>query len=129
MFRRIKFQLPIAWTVLFAVLFNVALPTLAAVQANTGNSPFLAEICTTNGTKKIAVPGTTTLPADAANLLHDGHCQLCPSGVAASPVPATAIVLPLTLRPPHQWAPAPSTPDSQRNGCAPPPSHAPPVFS
>lgn len=124
-----SFQLPIAWAVLFAVLFNIALPTLAAVHANSSKSPFLAEICTTNGTKKIVVPGTTPPPADTANLLHDGHCQLCPSGVAASPVPATAIVLPMALQTPRPWSPAPSTPDSQRNGCVPPPSHAPPVFS
>ncbi|GAB3542679.1 hypothetical protein GCM10027343_15010 [Noviherbaspirillum agri] len=129
MFRRIKFQMPIAWAVLFAVLFNIALPTLAAIQANTSDTPFVTEICTATGTKKVVVSGASTSPADPTNLLHEGHCQLCPSGVAASPVPATAIVLPLAFQPPHQWAPLPPTPVSQRNGCPPPPSHAPPAFS
>lgn len=127
MFRRSKIRLPIAWTLLFAVLFNIALPSLAS--ANRPNDPIaLGEICSTTGLKTIAASGVDRAPGDHADLLHDGHCQLCSVDLSAFLLPAAAGVLPVTVEavrkplPRHRYAAL--LPRSLR-----PPPHAPPAFS
>ncbi|HEY0844781.1 MAG TPA: DUF2946 family protein [Noviherbaspirillum sp.] len=126
MFRRSKFRLPIAWALLFAVLFNIALPTLA--NATRPADPFaLGEICSTSGTGAVAVSGERA-PASHPDLLHEGHCQFC----SVEPVDLLASVLLVPLPgvisfpyPPLRATAEPATPPRTVR----PPSHAPPVFS
>lgn len=127
MFRHGKFQLALAWTVLFAVLFNIALTALAASHEK--SRLLTAEICTSSGTKSIAGPGAKPAPDDHASLLHDGHCQLCPVGMAVSPMRDVDIVLPIAARPAYESAPAPSVAVNSCTNCSPPPSQAPPLSS
>ena len=127
MFRRSKFRLPIAWTLLFAVLFNIALPSMASADRRL-DPIALGEICSTSGLKTIVASGVDRAPGEHADLLHDGHCQLCSVDLSAFLLPAVARMLPLAIEAvrkplprPHLAAPLPR---SLR-----PPSHAPPVLS
>ncbi len=127
MFRLGKFQLPIAWVLLCAVVFNIALPAFAAARG--GDSLAMVEICTSSGVKKLAATGVDSSSASHVNLLHDGHCQLCPVGGATLPAIEALIALPIALWPTPTWPPAPSIPAGQPDESVPPPPRAPPVPS
>ncbi|HJV74167.1 MAG TPA: DUF2946 family protein [Noviherbaspirillum sp.] len=127
MFRQGKFQLSLVWTVLFAVLFNIALTALA--RSPEKSSLLTAEVCTSSGTKSFSGLGAKPAPGNHASLLHDGHCQLCPVGMAASPMRDVDIVLPIAARPAHESAPVPFVPVSPCKDGSPPPSQAPPLIS
>lgn len=125
MFRRSKFRLQVAWALLFAVLFNIAAPSLATARKPVG----LGEICTTSGLKTMVASGVDRAPGDHADLLHDGHCQLCTIDLPAGLFFFIASALPVTAGPSTVPVPEPSMPLAAHTNCPPPPSHAPPFFS
>lgn len=127
MFRRNKVRVPIAWALLFAVLFNIALPSLA-MSMRPAEPLGLGEICSTSGLKIIVASGADRAPGDHGDLLHDGHCQLCATGLADFLLPDMAWTLPTADLPSHasiSGAPSPTLPI---RGLL-PPAHAPPALS
>lgn len=127
MFRRSKFRPAVAWALLFAVLFNIALPSLA--NAMRPAAPMaLGEICSTSGLKAIVTPGADRAPASHADLLHDGHCQLCT--IEPVEVLASVLFIPLPIIVGSSYPPVRSTPiPATQQRSIRPPSQAPPVLS
>lgn len=128
MFRQRKFRSPITWALLFAVLFNIAAPSLAMSRAPMQIGG-LAEICTTSGLKVIVTSGVDRAPGDHADLLHDGHCQLCSFNAAEGPIPVVASILPFAIGSIAVPPPGRTLIATPHPGCPPPPSQAPPIFS
>lgn len=127
MFRRSKFRLPLAWTLLFTVLFSIALPSLATTM-RPADAVILGEICSTSGLKTIVASGVDRAPGDHANLLHDGHCQLCSIELSAFVPPTLERALPVTIRPVPPTE-LPTFIPARLPRSLPPPSHAPPALS
>ncbi|MGV3742465.1 MAG: DUF2946 domain-containing protein [Burkholderiaceae bacterium] len=121
-----KLRVILSWAVLFAVLFNVALPTLAAMHTKADSVQF-TEICTVSGIKRIALHDTGE---QKTNLIHDGHCQLCAVHVATGLSSGDTITLPFPAR--HSYVlheqPAAALPSDPLCRIR-PPSQAPPLFS
>lgn len=114
---------------LFAVLFNIALPVAAAMRDD-GQTGSFAEICTTYGIKRIALPDAGGGQDEKRpSLLHDGHCSLCVIHLAACLPTGEAGVLPVPARQGYvlhaSTQPIPVEHFSFRT----PPSQAPPSFS
>jgi hypothetical protein len=127
MFFRRKFHLPIAWAALLAVLFNIALPTLATT--NTSESTAWVEVCTASGMKSMSVPLVGDTSKKQTDLSHKGHCQLCPIGLAAYLEPDATVSFPLVAQSLDYAAPRSYALPPHYTGCRPPPSQAPPIFS
>lgn len=127
MFRRSKIRLPVAWALLFAVLFNIALPSLATTM-RPADAIILGEICSTGGLKTIVASGVDRAPGDHADLLHDGHCQLCSIEPQAFLPPMLERALPGTIRPVPPTE-LPTFIPARLPRSLPPPSHAPPALS
>ncbi|MDQ9172368.1 DUF2946 domain-containing protein [Oxalobacteraceae bacterium R-40] len=120
-----KLRVVLSWAVLFAVLFNVALPTLAAMHTNADSVQF-TEICTVSGIKRIALHDADE---QKTNLIHDGHCQLCAVHVEASTSSVDSTALPFPARQRYVLQEQPVALPSEQLHRIRPPSQAPPFFS
>ncbi|HZW14523.1 MAG TPA: DUF2946 domain-containing protein [Noviherbaspirillum sp.] len=118
-----------AWAVMFAVLFNIALPVATAMRAD-GRPVSFAEICTTSGTKQVVLQDAGSGQEEKhVSLLHDGHCTLCVIQLASCMLTGEAGALPIQARQAYVLnATSQSTP-SQHFSFRTPPSQAPPPFS
>lgn len=129
MFLAKKIRVVWTWAVLFAVLFNIALPVTAAMRAD--KHPVLfTEICTTSGTKQIAVQDAGTGQEEKhPSLLHDGHCNLCVIQFASCLLTGEAAALPIQARQTYVLHAASQATPSEHFSFRTPPSQAPPSFS
>lgn len=129
MFLRRNLRIALAWAVLFAVLFNVALPTMAAMRTQTAPVAF-GDICFASGVKQAALSGDAEGEAGKhADLLHDGHCNLCMVQLVTCPLSGDIAVLPMPAWPAYPAQELPSAILSENAHCLTPPSQAPPAFS
>lgn len=131
MFLRKNFRVALIWTVLLAVFFNVALPTMAAVRAPAEAVAF-AEVCGASGIQRMALSSdghATEATEKHADMLHDGHCLLCIVQIAACRLPDNAAVLPMPARLAYLAQVLPPVAFPRPTPCLIPPSQAPPVFS
>ncbi len=128
MFRKGKIRAPIAWVLLFAVLFNIASSALA-MQRRAQDALGMSDICSTRSLGAITPSGVDRAPGDHGDLMHDGHCQLCTIHHGACLLPVIASVLPLAAGTSHQPPLPPLSVSTSRPACPPPPSHGPPAFS
>lgn len=124
-------QIRVAWTwvVLFAVLFNIALPVTAAMRAD-GHPVSFTEICTTSGTKQVALQDAGTGQEEKRlSFLHDGHCTLCVIQLATGLITGEAAVLPIQARQTYVLQASSQSTPSAHCSFHTPPSQAPPSFS
>lgn len=128
MFLRKNFRVALIWTVLLAVFFNLALPTMTALRAPADVLVF-AEVCSASGIQRMALPGVGHTPEKHADMLHDGHCLLCIVQIAGCRLPDNPAVLSMPARLAYRAQVLPPVAFPRPTPSLIPPSHAPPVFS
>lgn len=68
------FHRRLSWVIFLAVLFSAFAPTISKLLANS-SSTYWAEVCTTTGTKFVAINLSTKNTSDTINT--DNHCNYC----------------------------------------------------